>query len=101
MAVHRRDDKGRLPILDDIETALGHLARQDQFLEVVDRDEAIARFHHHLDLSNLGSEEVPLAHSLNRVLADSVVAEVDVPGFDRASVDGFAVRSADTALASE
>jgi putative molybdopterin biosynthesis protein len=43
----------------------------------------------------------PLALCLNRVLAHSVVAEVDVPGFDRASVDGFAVRSGDTARASE
>ena len=38
----------------------------------------------------------PLAGALGRVLARDVVAEVDVPGFDRASVDGFAVRAADT-----
>jgi molybdopterin molybdotransferase/putative molybdopterin biosynthesis protein len=101
MALHNRDDAGRSLILADFETALGRLARQDQFLEVVDRNEAIARFHHHLDLRPLGNEEVPLAHSLNRVLAASVVAEVDVPGFDRASVDGFAVRSGDTAHATE
>src|SRR5262245_17336102 len=101
MAGDHRNKAGRSPILDNFETVLGRLARQDQFLEVVDRDDAIARFHHHLDLRPLGSEEVPLAHSLNRVLADSVVAEVDVPGFDRASVDGFAVRSGDTARATE
>ena len=38
-----------------------------------------------------------LGEALGRVLAEDVVAEVDVPGFDRASVDGFAVRAADTA----
>jgi molybdopterin molybdotransferase/putative molybdopterin biosynthesis protein len=101
MTVHNRNDAGHPRILTDIEAALDRLASQDQFLEVVDRDEAIARFHHHLRLRPLGSEEVPLAYSLNRVLAASVVAEVDVPGFDRASVDGFAVRSGDTARASE
>jgi putative molybdopterin biosynthesis protein len=101
MTVHNRNDAGQPRILTDIEAALDRLARQDQFLEVVDRDEAIARFHHHLGLRPLGSEEVPLAHSLNRVLAASVVAEVDVPGFDRASVDGFAVRSGDTTRATE
>jgi len=35
------------------------------------------------------------------VLAEDVVAPVDVPGFDRANVDGFAVRAEDTFGASE
>jgi putative molybdopterin biosynthesis protein len=101
MAVHNPDDGKQSRILTDVEAALGRLARQDQFLEVVDRDEAIARFHRHLKLRPLASEQLPLAQSLNRVLAESVVAEVDVPGFDRASVDGFAVRAGDTVNASE
>ena len=88
-------------ILSEVETALGRLARQEQFLEVVDRDEAVSRFHRHLKLRPLGSERVPLLLALNRVLAESVVAGVDVPGFDRANVDGFAVRAGDTATASE
>src|SRR5687767_4082928 len=85
----------------DIDTALSRLARQDQFLEVVGRDEAIARFHRHLDLRPLGSERVPLAQALGRVLAEPVVAADDVPNFDRSNVDGFAVRAADTVGASE
>ena len=44
---------------------------------------------------------MPLGAALRRVLAEDVVAAVDVPGFDRASVDGFALRAADTAGASE
>ena len=40
---------------------------------------------------------MPLGDALQRVLAKDVVAAVDVPGFDRASVDGFALRAADTA----
>jgi putative molybdopterin biosynthesis protein len=85
----------------EIEAALARLARQDQFLQVVDRDEAIARFQRHLEMRPLGSERVPLLEALGRVLAEPVVAQVDVPGFDRANVDGFAVRAADTAGASE
>jgi putative molybdopterin biosynthesis protein len=84
-----------------LDAALEQLARQDQFLEVVDRDEATARFHCHLRLQPIGVESVPLSAALGRVLAHDVEAEVDVPGFDRASVDGFAVRAADTLGASD
>jgi putative molybdopterin biosynthesis protein len=87
--------------MDDIATALSRLARQDQFLDVVSRDEAVARFHRHLDLRPRGSERVPLAQALGRVLAEPVVAAVDVPAFDRSNVDGFAVRASDTAGAGE
>jgi molybdopterin molybdotransferase len=39
----------------------------------------------------LGSEVVPLRNAAGRVLATSVVSGVDVPGFDRATMDGYAV----------
>ena len=87
--------------MKEVEAALARLAHQDQFLQVVDRDEAIARFHRHLRLRPLGWERVPLLRALDRVLAIPVVADVDVPGFDRANVDGFAVRAGDTIGAGE
>jgi putative molybdopterin biosynthesis protein len=68
---------------------------------VIDRDEAERRFHAVLDLRALAAEEVPLPEALGRVLACDVVAPVDVPSFDRANVDGFAVRAEDTFGASE
>jgi putative molybdopterin biosynthesis protein len=71
-------------------------AQQDQFLDVISRDEAAARFHRHLNLEPLGAERVELQRALGRSLAVDVVSEVDVPGFDRSNVDGFAVRAADT-----
>jgi putative molybdopterin biosynthesis protein len=80
-----------------VAAAVRRAARQEQFLEVVDRDEAIARFHRHLELAPLGKVEVTLGQALDRVLADDVIAAVDVPGFDRSNVDGFAVRASDTA----
>jgi putative molybdopterin biosynthesis protein len=85
---------------EDPRAALMAAARQRQFLEVVDRDEAEARFRRHLTLAPLGPETVSLARALGRVLAADVVASVDVPGFDRSGVDGFAVRAADTVGAS-
>ena len=81
--------------------ALRVAARQEQFLDVVTRDEAERRFHAHLRLEPLGEEPVALAQARGRVLARDVLAPVDVPGFDRAVVDGFAVRAEDTAGAAE
>jgi molybdopterin molybdotransferase len=43
-----------------------------------------------------GVETVPLAEAAGRVLAGAIVAEVDVPGFVRSAMDGYAVRSAET-----
>jgi putative molybdopterin biosynthesis protein len=85
----------------DLVAAVRAAARQEQFLEVVTVAEARRRFHQHLDLAPLGPETVALAQSLGRVLAADIVAPIDVPPFDRSGVDGFAVRAADTAGASD
>lgn len=99
--------------------------RQQQFLDVISRDEATRRFESALGLNNAVTagvpaenglaaeinhehvdnqrqvEPVPLLDALNRVLADDVRAPVDVTTFDRSNVDGFAVRAADTVSATE
>ncbi|WP_372909603.1 molybdopterin biosynthesis protein [Salinigranum sp.] len=46
-------------------------------------------------------ESVPLDEARGRVLAERVDATIDVPGFDRASMDGYAVRARDTFGADE
>ena len=46
-------------------------------------------------------ESIPLACALNRILAQDVFAQNDVPGFTRSTVDGYAVIAADTAGAGE
>lgn len=51
-------------------------------------------------VSALPAETVPLGESLGRVLAEDVVAAVDLPGFDNSAMDGYAVRAADVAGAS-
>lgn len=75
--------------------------QQQQFLDVIDRDEAERRFRAVLDLRPLEAETVPLSAALGRVLAQDVVAPLDVPSFDRSNVDGFAVQATDTFGASE
>ena len=69
---------------------------QEQFLEVVDRDEAERRFQAAIALEPLGAESVPLTAALGRVLSRDVRTSVDVPAFDRSNYDGFAVCAADT-----
>ena len=75
--------------------------KQQQFLEVLDRDEAERRWRAAIDLAPLPPESVPLERALGRVLAEDVRAAVDVPGFDRSNMDGFAVRAEDSYGASE
>ena len=45
--------------------------------------------------SALGVERVPLDEAQGRVLASEVYADTDLPPFDRAQMDGYAVRSED------
>lgn len=75
--------------------------RQDQFLTVLPREEALSRFLAALDPEPLGAERVGLDALLGRVLAEDVRAPADVPPFDRSVVDGFAVRAADLGQAGE
>src|SRR3972149_7950434 len=48
-----------------------------------------------------GVENVPLDRAGSRVLAEDVPAPEDSPRFDNSSMDGFAVRAADLAEASQ
>ncbi|MGE4001940.1 MAG: molybdopterin biosynthesis protein [Planctomycetaceae bacterium] len=89
------------PASSDARTVTEAAARQTQFLEVISRDEAARRFHHHLTLKPLGSEGVALSAALRRILAEDIVSTVDVPAFDRSNVDGFAIQAADSAGAEE
>jgi len=70
-----------------------------QFRDLVSPAEARAAIDS-LDLAP-DSETVPLDAARGRVLAERIDAELDVPGFDRASVDGYAVRARDTFGADE
>jgi putative molybdopterin biosynthesis protein len=75
--------------------------KQQQFLKVVSRDEAERIFRAAFPPAARPAERVPVAAALGRVLATDVAAPVDVPGFVRSNMDGFAVRAASTFGASE
>ena len=77
------------------------MREQEQFLQVLDRDEAERRFRAAIDPAPRGIEQVPLDAALGRVLAADVTSPVDVPSFDRSNVDGYAVIAEDTFGASE
>lgn len=49
----------------------------------------------------LPAEDLPLAAACDRILAADLIAPIDVPGYVRAAVDGYALRGEDTFGAAE
>ena len=47
---------------------------------------------------SLKTETIDLENSIGRVLAENVVADMDLPPFDRSQMDGFAVKSKETKI---
>ena len=66
-----------------------------EFLKVVDLDTAVKTVLSTVDIIE-DSEEIDITKAVGRVLAEDVYATIDVPPFDRASMDGYAVRAKDT-----
>ena len=62
------------------------------FFSVVPVSEAVATVHRLT--RQVPEETVPLADACGRVLAADVHADVDIPGFTRSVMDGYAVRAA-------
>ena len=76
------------------------MARLRGFQKLTPIDEALQRFFDTLQVKKLKSVTVPLRSALNRVLAEDIVANKDLPRFDRSAVDGYAVEAEDTFEAS-
>lgn len=70
-----------------------------EFFTVLPPETALERLRAHL--SPLPMETVPLAQALGRVLARPIFAPEPLPAFPRSTVDGYAVRAADTFGATE
>ncbi len=51
-------------------------------------------------MPDIGTETLNIAQAHGRILAEEVIAEVNLPPFPNSSMDGFAVRAADVAAAS-
>ncbi|MBM7866922.1 molybdopterin molybdenumtransferase MoeA [Heliobacterium gestii] len=71
------------------------------FFQCIPLREAQAIIVKELSGAVVASERVPLVDALGRVAAEAISAAENLPPFSRSTVDGFAVRSADTFGASE
>lgn len=60
---------------------------------MISPEEALALIHAHARV--LGEEAVPVARSVDRVLAADIRAATALPPFDNSAMDGFALRAAD------
>lgn len=72
-----------------------------EFLNLLPPREALAKLMSALPPVVPQGEFVPTTQSLGRILRGGVIAPEPLPGFSRSTVDGFAVRAADTFGASE
>lgn len=52
------------------------------------------------ETGTLGVERIALADSIGRILAEDIIADCDMPPFNRSQMDGYAVRAIDTENAS-
>lgn len=71
------------------------------FMQCIPLEQARELIARSIEEIGVEKETVPLTEALGRVLAEDITAKEDLPLFSRSTVDGFAVRSADTFGASE
>ena len=69
---------------------------QQQFLDVVDIDQAIEIWWKVIHTIEMQSEIIPLEKAYGRILAEDIFSGIDVPGFDRSNVDGYALIAAES-----
>lgn len=77
------------------------LVRLKGFQKLISVEDALRIFFGNLRIGKPRTVIVPLHSALNRVLAEDIIAEADLPRFDRSAVDGYAVRAEDTLGASQ
>jgi molybdopterin molybdotransferase len=68
---------------------------------VVSRDDALKTLDEHFTIPALARETIHISDTLGRILAEDILSPEDLPEFDRSTMDGYAVRSADTFGAAE
>jgi molybdopterin molybdotransferase len=77
------------------------LARLKGFQKLTSTDDALRTWFDILQIKRCREVTVPLHKALNRVLAEDIIAEEDLPRFDRSAVDGYALKSENTTGASQ
>ena len=64
---------------------------------MINYNEALEIIKSEFEKSTLHTEEVDLFESFNRILAEDVIADVDLPPFDNSAVDGYAIKFSERA----
>lgn len=77
------------------------MVRLRGFQKLTSVDDALQKFFAAVEFKQLRAIAVPLDSALNRVLAENVVAKMDVPRLDRSAVDGYAVKAEETVGATQ
>lgn len=77
------------------------MVRLKGFQKLTSVDDALQKFFAAIAFRQPRTVAVPLDSALNRVLAENVVAEVDLPRFSRSAVDGYAVSARRTVGATQ
>lgn len=76
---------GGKPVRRSLKPGFGRLATLGEMFDIL-----------YSHLPTLSVETIPITEALHRVVAKDVVAEIDVPHFPKAAMDGYAVRASDT-----
>ncbi len=71
------------------------------FRELLTLEEARQIINQHFSPKQIGVDEIPLLEAHNRILAKDITASLDIPPFDRSTVDGHAVKAEDTYCSEE
>lgn len=71
-----------------------------EFFNVVSLEECIKILKKNFNFEKK-KEKLSLENSLGRILAQDIYSEIDIPGYDRSTVDGYAINVSDSSGASE
>jgi len=71
------------------------------FRKLLSFDEARRIIQEQFTPTFLGEEEIVLLEASNRVLSENIISTLDIPPFNRSTVDGYAVKAQDTYGADE
>jgi molybdopterin molybdotransferase len=71
------------------------------FQKLTPIENALQLLFNNLRIKRLNLVTISLIEALNRVLAEDIIAEENIPRFDRSAVDGYAVKAEDTFEASQ
>jgi len=77
------------------------LVRLKGFQELTPVNEALEKFFETLQPKRLNTVFIPVEKALGRVTAKEIIAQINLPPFNRSAVDGYALKAKDTVAASQ